>query len=336
MQFPGFAGNRAELARLAASFDSGRLPHALLIEGPRGSGRKTLAGIIAAALVCRAETGKRPCGVCPPCQKAFSGNHPDIRFVSGGTGPRSFPVAEVRRVREEAFVAPNEADGRVTVLTDIQNMSEQAQNALLKIIEEPPRGAVFILTCDDRAKVLETVRSRCRLVTLGPVSGEEAAGALVRQGADPEKAARAVELSGGVIGRAKEALEGGGLEKAAAFMDEFSAALCGGNDYAFLRLSGKLEKDAAAAAVFLPLLPLLLRDAVNLRLSGGEGISGCSGAAAKLSTSIPLAKLCAMLGDALEACGAAERYVNKTLLFTWLFGRMRAAKKTEYHAVPLD
>ncbi|WRS27272.1 ATP-binding protein [Oscillospiraceae bacterium MB08-C2-2] len=136
----------------------GRLFHAVLAEGP---GREQLARRLAQAALCEGEP--KPCGQCSHCHKAEKGVHPDI-LVYGGSG--SFPVEQVREIRTQAFVMPNEARGKVFILEEAQNMTIQAQNALLKILEEPPSGVVFVLTCDNKARLLTTILSRVTVLSL--------------------------------------------------------------------------------------------------------------------------------------------------------------------------
>lgn len=164
-------GNRPARGRgaqpfLAACLRSGRLPHAVLVEGAGGS---ALAGKIARAALCSG-AGEKPCGRCRDCLKAEKGAHPDLIVITGGDRTRSFHIDAVRSLRREAYIRPNEADRKVFILENAHNMTVQAQNALLKIIEEPPAGVMFILTCDNKSAMLETVLSR---VTVFSLAGAE-------------------------------------------------------------------------------------------------------------------------------------------------------------------
>lgn len=323
MRFDGFFGNDHVKEQLSAAFDDGRIPHAILLEGPRGSGRRTLAKRIAAACVCSAPYGQRPCGVCPHCVKAADGNHPDIRFFESGGGPRSFSVETVRRIRAEAFVAPNEAARKAFILADIQNMTEAAQNALLKVLEEPPAFLTFLLTCDGKSRVLETVRSRCRLLTLGPLTEDETVRLLAGHFPEMDEAAlhRAAQNAGGIAGRAIEGIADEGLETAAGDAEAVAKALCGAREYGLLRLTGPMEKDRARFSALLDLLPRFFADAASSK-ARGTAFQGCTDAACSLGRRLTLRQLCALTQTSLAARAAADRYANAALLLTWFFCRL--------------
>ena len=142
------------------------MPHAVLIEGDKGTGRRTFANLVAAAVLCEGEKAELPCGECRHCVKAAKGIHPDITLLEGSGGSRSFHIDTVRQMRTDASIRPNEAAARVFLLLDVQNMSLQAQNALLKIVEEPPKGVHFIMLCENREQMLETIRSRASVITM--------------------------------------------------------------------------------------------------------------------------------------------------------------------------
>lgn len=151
------SGTKAELLRRTRNLS---LPHAVILETKDAALAEETACAIAAGLVCTAEEQARPCGVCAACKKVTAGSHPDVFTARGGEAARSFHVETIRQVRVDSVILPNEARCKVYVLCNAQSMSEQAQNALLKVLEEPPRYVRFLLTCDDRAHLLATIRSR--------------------------------------------------------------------------------------------------------------------------------------------------------------------------------
>ena len=105
MEFPGFYGNEQLKANLSVAIDRGQSGHFYLISGPAGSGKKTLAGILMAALLC-SSPGYRPCGTCNPCRKVLSGNHPDLITVDDDEH-KTIPVALIRQARSDLFIRPN-------------------------------------------------------------------------------------------------------------------------------------------------------------------------------------------------------------------------------------
>ncbi len=208
MRFEGFAGNEALKARLSAAFDSGRAGHCYLLCGVPGSGRHTLGRILAAALECTAE-GEVPCGVCPACRKVLSGQHPDVITVDDAEH-KTLPVELIRKMRADAFIRPNEGRKKVYILPRAQDMAEPAQNALLKILEEPPAYAVFLLYTTNAAQLLPTVRSRCAELALTPVRLEQALPILAAQHPDrtPEELSAAYARADGYLGQASALLAG--------------------------------------------------------------------------------------------------------------------------------
>jgi len=151
-----------------AIFSKDYLPHAILLEGPPGSGKSDFARQIAMVALCRSDGAQSSCGECISCIKIQKGVHPDLLvYQSGNKGQsRSFHVDKVREIRAQAYVMPGESSRKVLLIEDAQTMTEQAANALLKVLEEPPPSAVFILTCHSRGQLLETILSRVVTVTL--------------------------------------------------------------------------------------------------------------------------------------------------------------------------
>jgi len=148
------------------------LPHAAIIWGGSEEERFRRALSLAAGRVCSEGTGV-PCGVCAHCVKAMKGIHPDILIYDHSAESRLFSVAQVRAIREDAVVMPNEADVKVYILRHADSMNAAAQNAFLKTLEEPPRSAVFFLLADSPENMLPTVVSRCAKICVAPEAAPE-------------------------------------------------------------------------------------------------------------------------------------------------------------------
>ncbi len=321
-----FAGNDAAKAQLAARLDSGSLPHALLLEGPVGSGRRTLARFIAAASVCR-DGGDKPCGHCPACHKALNAIHPDITELGGTEEARSFHIDAVRALREEAYILPNEAPVRVFILCDVQSMTEQAQNALLKLLEEPPAHVRLLLTCENRSQLLETVRSRLFSVTLGGISANEAAAVLRRRLPDrsDDELLRAATLWGGVVGQALRSLQDGSYREILELLPPLAQGIVASTELALLKATAPLEKAKEAVPAVLGGLQLILRDALFCRYNCSPLLSTSPESAQLLAGSLTRQQLLALLDTVDELYAARLRNVNHTLFLTLLCSRLRRA-----------
>ena len=191
----------------------GRAPHALLIGGPAGIGKTTLALDLAAGLLCTdPDPDARPCRACRGCRLVERGRHPDLhRLVPGGPGDqirigsRERPEdGTVRRLAIDLVLLPVEGGARVAIVERADRMGDDAQTALLKTLEEPPAGVTIVLCADDEDRLMPTVRSRCARLRLGPVATRDIE-AILADGdlADPPVAARLARLSGGRPGLAR-------------------------------------------------------------------------------------------------------------------------------------
>lgn len=150
---------------------SNKIPGAFIFEDESGEAGGFCAEILAKTIVCQNTAYKKsfgePCGVCAGCIKADKGIHPDIIAAKpDGEGSLSLHIDKVREMIDGLYFLPNEADIKVYIIRDMQNMTPQAQNALLKSIEEPPPFAVFIITVNNGDLILETVKSRAALFVL--------------------------------------------------------------------------------------------------------------------------------------------------------------------------
>ena len=204
MGFDVLLGNERLKENLTGSLRRGRISHFYLISGPEGSGKRTLARLLAAAIQC--ESDDKPCGRCSACRRVRENNHPDVITIDDPEH-KTVAVRIVREAREDVFIRPNEADHKIYLFP--QELGIEGQNALLKILEEPPSYGVFILLTDNPDKLLPTVRSRCTELALRSLPEEILCGALARE--FPESSAEdrkaAAVRSGGWLGQAKALLQ---------------------------------------------------------------------------------------------------------------------------------
>lgn len=136
------------------------LSHAYIIQGPSDHIKTAFAEKLAGAMLCSGE-GPKPCLSCHHCQKSSRMIHPDILVIDKLEDKREILVDQIRAVREDAVILPNEADKKVYIIKNADTMNPNAQNAMLKLLEEPPSHAAFLLLAENPAELLPTVRSRC-------------------------------------------------------------------------------------------------------------------------------------------------------------------------------
>jgi DNA polymerase-3 subunit delta' len=187
----------AAAGRLAADGTAVGTSHAWLFTGPPGSGRSVAARAFAAALQCP-DGG---CGQCHECLTALSGSHADVEIVAP-TG-LSYGVAETRALVARSALAPARGRWQVTIVEDADRFTEQALNALLKALEEPPPRGIWLLCAPSAEDLLPTVRSRCRVVTLRMPAYDAVAEHLAGEGIDPVVAGLAARAAQGHVGRAR-------------------------------------------------------------------------------------------------------------------------------------
>ncbi len=167
-------GNETIKDKLCSDIQADKLAHAFIIEGPRGTGKHTLAMNIAAAFACTQATRRNalPCYKCPECKKIFSGNCPDIQVIGCG-GKATLGVDSIRFLKTDVHTVPNDLDFKLYIIEDADKMTIQAQNAFLLTLEEPPKFVRFVLLCENASLLLETVRSRAPVLRMQPISHDE-------------------------------------------------------------------------------------------------------------------------------------------------------------------
>ena len=298
MGFDTLLGNEHIKQTLSLSLKKGRISHFYLISGPEGSGKHTLAKALAAAILCTGDDA--PCGVCAACRKVKEGLHPDFITVDDPE-KKTVPVDLIRQARADMYIRPNESEHKIYLFPRAQDMGIPGQNALLKVLEEPPAYGVFLLLTDNPEKLLPTVRSRCVELKMQALPEKELLQALRREFPDspPENLEAAAARSGGFLGQARALLEGGGLPLQTEMLVK---ALCTRDSLLLVQLFAPMEKwkrDELAA---------ILQS--WLELTESALVCACGGSAVA-----PQARALAAACDARQLHAVVE-YLKKALEYT--------------------
>ena len=271
------------LSEVSGRLAAGTLPHAMILEG---AGAEDAAVRISAACVCTSSLPDKPCALCTACKKAFARIHPDVHIAQGSGSARSFHVDEIRFIREDAYVRPNEAARKVYLFLHAEDMTESAQNALLKLLEEPPQEILFLFVCENAKALLPTVLSRVQLYDLGE----------------------------GFVEETDETLS--------ADCEAIAAALTGANEMDFLALSAPLIADRERFSKTLAVLSQIFFGAAKAAACGEPG----EGAAAILCTSLPLTRILKLVSLSRETKEKMNANANHALLVTSYFSALYAAR----------
>ena len=216
--FNQIVGNDRVKTLLTQTLAAGRLPGAMLFTGEEGIGKKLFALELAKALNCRSPHGVEGCGFCPSCVRISKLNHPqsnepeDLKEIIWTDHPdvgmvvapkRVLLVDQMRKIEREANFRPYEGKARVFLIEDADKLNDQAANALLKVLEEPPHTSHIVLITSRPAGFLATIRSRCQMIRFSPLTAQEIEGYLIRNKfADAEDARIRARIARGSIGRA--------------------------------------------------------------------------------------------------------------------------------------
>lgn len=263
-------------ALLQNAMNARRFPHCILLSGGSDSVRRDAARYIAALIECTG--GSRPCGKCRDCRKIADNVHPDVSYTETGGKSATIRLEDVRAIRESAALPPGEGRARVYIIPEADRLRTEGQNALLKIIEEPPEYVYMIFCADGRSSLLPTVLSRLYQIELGA---------------------------------ARTDASGKAAEKAAQSCAEAADALCKGDAYALAAAIKASGKDRTGVALFAERLRLVLRDAM---MRGADGLSGQPETAEKLARKFSFEKLYEMTGAAEYAIDASARNANLNLM----------------------
>ncbi len=191
--FPKLLGNDGARSRIGRAVEEGRAPHAFLIGGPSGSGKSVLATEIAAAINCerRHDTlHPLPCGTCVTCKRIYEGNFTDVKILEKRKDKATLGVEPIKDFREDMFLSSTESEYKVYIIDDAECMTSEAQNALLKVLEEPPEGVFIILLARECDRILTTIKSRTQYIAMARFSEEEIENFALERSEDAARLAR--------------------------------------------------------------------------------------------------------------------------------------------------
>ena len=315
---PAVAGNEQLRADLQLMRRQNHLPHALLLHGERGCGKKTLARWFTMLVLCE-DAAQAPCGCCKSCRLILENAHPDVMTAEHSGKRMGFSVETVRMIRREAGILPNSGDMRIFLFPDADGMSIQAQNALLKSVEEPPAHACFVFTAETPGVLLPTLLSRMTAKAVFPVTESECISALTKLSYSAEEIRSAVARFGGNIGKCIGYLSDDMQRQAAEHASGLTEALAQANEYELLRLLTAAASDKDLLRRTLELFDMQLRDAAVHTLEDGIPQLGCDRAASEaLSGRLSPRRALRMHGAVTEAFADLESNVGAVLTVTAL------------------
>ena len=315
MGFESLLGNERLRENLSRSIERGRISHFYLICGPEGTGKHTLAQLLSAAILC--DSREKPCLSCNSCRKVTTANHPDVITVVDPEH-KNVAVKIVRQIRDDVFIRPNEGSHKIYIFP--QELGIEGQNALLKILEEPPAYGVFILLADNPEKLLPTIRSRCtelQLTALPDGLLRKELSHLFPQ-ADAQQLAAAIARSGGYLGQAKALLEEGVTEdpQTEGFVQSFAKR----DPIALLQVLVPMEKWKRDQ--FIPVLEQWVQT-LHGALMCRSGISAISPAARQLSTARSSNELMSAITCLQKAITYAQGNVSVAAICSYLEWALR-------------
>ena len=273
------------LKTLDSFFADGRSPHAVLIDGASEEEREALARLTARMIVCE-NKDRTPCGECEHCRKANEGVHPDIITITKPDDKKRFVKDDVKKMVADAYLTPNEATTKVFIVKEMQLMTEESQNLLLKILEEPPRYIAFVLTSDNSNAVIGTVLSRVVRLRMGK--------------------SVLTEYS----------------DKAINVVKNFVEAVLSPYEYNRIEATASLEGNKALTEEVLRLLIGVLRDAIALKSNGKILLENLKYESEKISNGLTLDKILKMYETVDDLLKSLANNPNYTLLSTVLCAKI--------------
>ncbi|MDT3700720.1 MAG: DNA polymerase III subunit delta' [Thermincola sp.] len=292
-----------------------RVAHAYLFHGPAGVGKKTLAKAFAGALLCEAAV-KDSCGGCSVCRRMADEQLPDF-YVLNPAGS-NIKVEQIRDLQKKAQLKPYEAARKVYLINQAETMTTEAANCLLKVLEEPPKETVFLLTTVNQYSLLPTIISRCQAIPLSRLPAAEIGEMLVSKcGVKPEEAFLYASLADGLPGAAWELAVSGGGKEIREQVFKIDEQIAAGSVQALFKTAEEFEKKKDSLPQILEQLLLWYRDKlVWLQTNEEKLIINIDKISELKNNSVSLSKnyLVSSIDSILEAKNQINRNVNPRLV----------------------
>ncbi|MFQ5989360.1 MAG: DNA polymerase III subunit delta' [Candidatus Methylomirabilales bacterium] len=322
MSFANIRGQDWAIALLRRGIETGRLPHALLFTGPKGVGRFLTAVTVAKALNCLGGTPGDCCDRCLACIKITKGVHPDVHLVAPEGA--SLKIDQIRGLTQEATFKPYEGRRKVFILDLAETMTEQAQNALLKTLEEPPGAAVLVLIAPEASALLSTIASRCSQIRFGPLPEHAVAARLMEEGYEGEEAHFLASLARGSLGRAQE-LRNSPLEEIRGLVEQ-AFALPAGKTLPVLDLAERVVRQKEILSLFVEALLTWCRDLTVSKVTHRETLlanRSCAAALRRQSEPLALVQLLGMYHTVKQTLDGLSRHANPRLSLEVMLLKLR-------------
>ena len=266
MGFNEIMGQDKAIELIKAGFLTGRISHAYLFFGQQGVGKFKTAQIMARLLNCESPTSdSEPCDCCVACLKAISGNHPDI-IVTGPDG-KAIKIAQMRALQEKANYKCYEGNYKVILIDEVELLTAEAANSLLKVLEEPPDNTVFILSAQDTIGLPATILSRCQPVPFRPLSENTIAEILKEQGL---QSSFPLTVAKGSVGKAMQMLQSYDGEQLISNITQLLMGLGEISYQEIFRWAETMEKDRDLLEVSLDVMAAIYRDRLITGLTKDE------------------------------------------------------------------
>ncbi len=268
--FHDILGHEQIIFHLQSAVQSGKVSHAYIFNGPEGSGKRMLAEAFATLLLCESPENGEPCMECRSCRQAVSHNHPDILYVTHEKA--GIAVDDVRQqVGDTVDIRPYDSPYKVYIVDEAEKMNPQAQNALLKTLEEPPEYVVLLLLTTNADLFLPTILSRCVRLDIKAVSDDRIRTHLTTSfDLSEREVGLCVAFAQGNVGRAIAMATSEALGDIRAHMLRLVASLSGMPSFEIGQELQFLEERKEEMPLFLDLLLLFFRDVLLYKSTGGE------------------------------------------------------------------